>query len=252
MAFSITGSTPVNTSGNSLIFPLEAFLDHGLSINEYSNTPANVQRAIFAMLKALQNPTLQGVVGITRTALGQTLVGQNLINNTFSWSFDRLANLSANTVGQIPLPTVGSNSGNGGFALADIFAALDVRVVANNTAVTDALIMPLSDLTPLGYTAPVGSLDPLGDDRLFYRALFQYLTSSSQFAVRVQGTLSSITTRTVSSVSLVGLPANATAETNPTTGVNPADTVAVLRQNYTVTFQQRINQATDAVDINFI
>ena len=252
MPFSIVGSTSVNTTGISLIVPLEELLDFGLASNEFTNTPSNIQRVIFSLLKAFQVQPLTGVLGIARGNLGQVLASPNLINNAFSWSFDRLVNLTQNTVGQIPLPTTGSNNGEGGLSLASYFDGGDVRVVANNTAVTDSLIIPVSDLSPLGYNPGVGTLDPLGDDRLFYRAFFRYLTSSSQFPIRVANTLSAITARAVTAPALTGLPAGALDATNPTTAIPSGDTVAILRQTYTVTMQQTVNQATDTVDINFI
>jgi hypothetical protein len=252
MAISITGTTAVNTTGSALILPLDELLEFGLNASEFSNTAANIQRAIFALLKAIQGQALTGVLGVARGNLGQVLASPNLINNTFSWSFDRLVNLTQNTVGQIPLPTTGSNSGEGGLSLAEYLDGGNVRVVGNNTSVTDSLIIPVSDLSPLGYNPGTGTLDPLGDDRLFYRAFFRYLTSNSQFPVRANGTPSAITARAVTAPALTVLPANALDATNPTTAIPSGDTVAILRQTYTVTMQQTINQATDTVDVNFI
>jgi hypothetical protein len=253
MAFSIITSS-ANLAADSITIPLSTLDSFGLSSGERANTPADVQRAIFSALKAIQSESFTSVVGLAKPgAPTQANPAVNLLNNTFSLTQTLVADLTAqpNTIGLIPLPTAGTNNGIGGIGVADVFAGAAAQ--ASGTSVTNVLAIPKADLSPFGFAPANGTNFASGDDdRNFFSALLQYLATSNDIALRTATVSSSVVARSLTAPGAGTLPANATAATNPTTGISADSRVLPIASTFTITFQQAINQVNETVDINFV
>lgn len=250
-------TTAANLGADAVTIPLSTLNSFGLASGEYANTVVGIQRALFAVLKAIAAEPFTGVIGLSRPAtVAQASAGSNLLNSTFSLTETLVGNLSTTptTLGLIPVPSSGTNNGIGNLALGDIFSGVDVQ--ASGASVTNQLVIPTEDLAFYGATLdPSTNVGTGQNNRKIIAALFYLLaldTVDTNLLPRTATVQSAIIARSVSVPATATLPANAVAATNPTTGLDPTHRLIGIASTMTITFQQLINQAADTVDINFV
>lgn len=203
-----------------------------------------IANGIHAYLVANQD----SVVGMAATR-AKASASDSLDNLTFSFSAQYLADLETQSLGQIPLPVAGTNAGVGGFALDDVF--LNAAEVAAEGAIPgEGVVVPYADVAPYGGEDPAAIMGV--DNRDFVAALIRAFPSL--LTVRTAAIASAVTAVSQANPTIFTLPAAATAETNPTTGLTVADLpkIGLLQFTTSWTVQVLLNQATQTFDVNVI
>ncbi|ANV84619.1 hypothetical protein AWQ21_09615 [Picosynechococcus sp. PCC 7003] len=188
------------------------------------------------------------IVGMTSTR-AKASVSDILDNLTFSFACQYVADLETETVGQIPLPASGANSGVGGFALDDLFA--NAAEVAEEDAITgEGVVIPYADLVEYGGSDPAAITGV--DNRDFVAAMIRAFPAI--VPVRSASVASGVTSISQAAGTTFTLPAAATAETDPTTGLTAADLpkIAALQFTTSWTVQVALDQAAQTFDVNVV
>lgn len=209
-------------------------------------------RSIYAVMKQLftiLNPTSFNKLGVT-ISRAEASGGFGLSNKTYTLGVQYLANISADTVGMLPIPTIGANSGVGDFAVIDLFPNA-AKVAAAGAVAGAGILIQTADL--VGYGSPShASLNIASgqDNRSWLAALMNWLTST--ISVRSTTVSSAFTAVSRGTPANATLPANATDTTNPTTGLLTSDLTKTFSSSisYSITIQLIDDEATDSFDVN--
>ena len=179
--------------------------------------------------------TLQYTIAVNRattnsipTALGFTVTKGNPVGDdlgTFTQSFTasvaQIVDYSTSTFYPIPVPTTGSNSGRGVLKITDVFP--DAVSVASAGAIAEAgILIPHSEIDAYG---AVTATNPTNDtqSRQWFAAMLRYLFDLVSIRINNTNTeiFSALITKSLGTVNLFTLPADALATTNPLTGLGP-------------------------------
>jgi hypothetical protein len=221
-----------------------------------SNAADRESRVIFGILEKLCNPnspfvTLQNKLGISSSYSTPTGVGTNLINQTYTLTAQYFANLANNTIQPIPLPTSGSNSGQGGVKIVDVFSGATKLAAAADTGGAGVLI-PSAELTPYGAPAHA-NIDVNQDSRAWLSALFLYLADKA--AVRSSNTASAVVAVNPVLTVTGALPAGAlVAPNNPTSGIDPTKQITnvLITRSVSVTLQLVVDTQNETIRPNHV
>ncbi len=186
-------------------------------------------------------------LGLTVSKASPAGAGANLFNQGYTMQWQKLVNLSDNSLGMIPLPTAGANAGNGGVAVADLYPNA-ATLAAGAAAPADGISIPAAELASYGAPAFSGlNLAAGQDNRSVLAALFEVLSSSETRSATVE---SAITTAAKSTPASSAIPAALTAATDPTSGIAAADAPqrSLLSRNNTVSVQVELNPETQSFD----
>jgi hypothetical protein len=157
------------------------------------------------------------------TGLGFTVTKGNPIGSgagRFSQAFfvtsTTVIDNSDSTIGVIPVPTAGTNNGKGVLPIADVFP--DASAVASGGSISEAgILIPHTDVDVYGAeTTTVVTNDV--QSRKWFAAMFRMLFDTVPLRV-AESVESAVTVKTLNDIAPFALPANATATTNPTTGL---------------------------------
>ena len=220
----------------------------GAEITGADSDGTKTGKVTLALLEALALSLVAAApLGLTVSKASPSGAGQNLLNQGFTLQWQKLANLSANSIGMIPLPTTGANAGNGGVAVADLFPNA-AKVAAAANAPADGVLIPSADLETYGSPAYAGlNVSEGQDNRATLAALFEVLGAS---AVRNASTESAVVQAAKSTPASSTIPTAFTAATDPTSGIAAADAAqrALLSRNNTVSVQLELNPTTQSFD----
>lgn len=210
-------------------------------------------RSVFGLLKKIYSSLSPSAFNKLGVAVGnsETRPGTLLTNRTYTYQASYVSNLSTNSITQIPVAGIGVNSGLGKIALSSIFPAAAKVAAAANTPGAGVLI-PTADLVPYG--GPLhAALDVSAgqDNRNYLAALFNWMCAGNNLQVRATGLPSAIIAATRGNPTAGTLPANATATSNPTTGLFIEDIplIFVSQVTYSITVQTIDNLATETFDV---
>lgn len=186
-------------------------------------------------------------LGLTVSKASPAGAGANLFNQGYTMQWQKVVNLSDNTLGMIPLPTTGANAGNGGVAVSDLYPNA-VPLASGAVAPADGINIPAAELASYGAPAFAGlNLAGGQDNRSVLAALFETLSSSETRSTTVE---SAITSAAKSTPASSAIPAAFTAGQDPTSGIAAADSRqrSLLSRNNTVSVQVELNPETQSFD----
>ncbi|WP_030006326.1 hypothetical protein [Picosynechococcus sp. NKBG042902] len=188
------------------------------------------------------------IVGMTSTR-AKASVSDSLDNLTFSFACQYVADLETETIGQIPLPSSGANSGVGGFAIDDLFANA-AEVAAEGAISGEGVVIPYADLAEFGGSDPAAITGV--DNRDFVAAMIRSMPGL--LTVRDASTASGVTTISQATATTFTLAPAATATTDPTTGLVTADLpkIGLLQFTTAWTVQVALDQAAQTFDVNVV
>ncbi len=214
-----------------------------------------LSKSIYALLEqayAILSPTGFRKLGFTTAKASPAGAGTNLINQNYSFTAQKVANYDTDTLSMIGLPTVGTNSGLGKFAIGDLFAGA-AKISAGGAIPSAGFLIPTALLTAYSsLTHAALTVSGVSDNRDWFHALLDWLGNS--VALRSTTVASAITSRSASSPSASAPSGDLIAVSNPTSNI-PSDQVdryAVLSKSYSITLQLLINPTTQTFDVNSI
>lgn len=189
-------------------------------------------------------------LGLTITKNTPAGTGANRISQTFSATYQKLVDLSSNTVELIPVPSVGANAAVGDFSLLDIFP--NAEKVAAAGAVSGAGIViatsPLADYDSEMIQANI-TIGVSSDNRNYISALLTYIAVSS--ILRSASVVSAITALTNSAIGAIAIPANFTQPTDPVSGILAADLpkLGLITKTLSFTVELELNNTSQTFDV---
>lgn len=245
-----------SATNDGVFIPVTALI--GVSAAELADAQAGhlkLSKAVSGILEKIYStlsPTAFNKLGFTVSRANPTGAGNNLINQNFGATAQKLLNFNDDTIGMIPEPSVGANSGLGSFSIADIFPGAAVvaaagAVAAAGIVIPTALLTPFSSLTHAGLT-----ISGTSDNRDWMAALFDFMGNG--LPLRDAATATAIVGRTASAVAAAAIPANFTALPDPISGIDPADlpTRGLVSKSYSFTIQLALNPVTQTYDVNSV
>lgn len=226
----------------------------GVEADELASSEAmNVKesKVLESVCNALYNAitvSTDGLLGF-EADLTNTGAGLNIIESTFSFTVQYLANIADNSVTQLTLPTKGSNVKENKQSIKQIFA--NAAVVADDAAITgEGIVIESSTFTDFDGTTVTAALDV--DDRRYIAALIRSLPDFTM--VRDVTQESGITEATKLDGFSGVLDPDATDEINPTTGIMTDDLpfIIPITLTTTITVESLLNRATQKFDVNVV
>jgi hypothetical protein len=245
-----------SATNEGVFLPVSSFF--GLSAAELADTQAGhlkLGKAVLAILEKLYSvlsPTAFNKLGFTVSRANPTGAGNNLINQNFGATAQKLLNFNSDTIAMIPEPAVGANTGLGSFSIADIFpgaavvAAADA-VAAAGVVIPTALLIPYSSLTHAGLT-----ISGTSDNRDWLAALFDFM--GNELPLRSATQASAIVGTSASAIAASAIPANFTTLPDPISGIVVADlpTRGLASRSYSFTIQLLLNVVTQTFEVNSV
>jgi hypothetical protein len=208
--------------------------------------------AILEKIYQVMSPNTFNKLGFTVSRANPTGAGNNLINQNFGATAQKMLAFESDTILQIPEPSVGANAGLGSFSIADIFPSAVVVAVAG--AVPSAgIVIPTSPL--LNYTSLTHAglvISGSSDNRDWFAALFDFM--GNDLPERTATQASAIIGTSASGISAVSIPANFVAATDPVSGIgsNQLNSRGLVSRSYSFTIQQILNPVTQTYDVNSV
>ena len=209
-------------------------------------------KALLAMSNAVfdyYTANSANIVGLLATR-AKASASDSLDNLTFTFQHQYVAKLSDGSFGQIPLPTAGANSGVGGYAIQNIFAAA-VDVAAEGAISGEGVVIPYADLADYGGSAPA-AISNGNDNRDLVAAMSRAI--ASLVTIRDASNASAVTVATQATSSSFTLAAAATAAADPTTGLVAGDLpkISTTQMSTSYTIQVALNQSAQTFDVNVV
>jgi hypothetical protein len=214
-----------------------------------------LSKAVYALLEkayTILSPSVFNKLGFTAAKASPAGSGTDLINQNYSFTAQKVANYDTDTLSMIPLPSTGTFSGLGKFAIGDLFAGA-AKVSAGDAIASAGFLIPTALLTAYSSLTHAGlTVSGVSDNRDWFHALLDWLGNS--VALRSATVSSAITSRSASSPSATAPSGTLISTTNPTSALsaNETDRYAVLSKSYSITVQLALNSATQTFDVNSV
>jgi hypothetical protein len=195
---------------------------------------------------------------ITNTVLGLSLLkavpvgggAEDLVNQSFTMTWQKLVNLNADTIQNIDTPIDGANAGVGSFGILQAFPNA-VKVAAAAAVAGAGVVINTAGLT--NYTSlSHASLNVGNDNRDWFAALFDAIATDS--TLRGATDVSAVITRNRGNVGSLTIPAAFYADTDPTSNVLASELpqLGLISRASTLTVQLKLNQLTQAFEVNSV
>jgi hypothetical protein len=174
-------------------------------------------------------------------------VATEALVTTVQW----MADFTSASITMLPIPTTGTSSGVGDFAIKDIFA--DAAIVSAGGAISgEGVLVSFTELAR--HACPtLTDIDTGEDNRIFFASLASLAVEKS---VLRSTTVASAITAKVKSATPTGINLSTTQlnAANPTVGLTEADrpTISVFRHTYTVTVERADNLETEKTEVHVI
>jgi hypothetical protein len=224
----------------------------GLTALELATTGSQLEGHLaYALLNALYSTMAPmntlGVVNLSKS--NPTGTGAGLFTEAIGFAFQRVVNLQTGSVGVVPLATIGTETGLGSVAIADIFP--DAEIVAESGAVAGAgIVVPDSVVANYGAASKASIED---DARDWIGGLLAALAGG--LTVRSTTVASALTSRTaLASLRSTGvaIPPTWYDATNPITGIAAADLnwIRVIQDAITIEYELAIDSETQSLSLS--
>lgn len=209
-------------------------------------------KALLAILNQMFNilsPTTFLKLGFAITKGIPAGSAADIVNLTFTATWQKMVNLDADTTSMIPVPTVGASLGLGDFAVEDVFPGA-AKVAAGGAVAGAGVVVNTSGLTPYSSLTHAGLNTAAGqDNRAWFAALFDHLAAS--VTVRDELNQSAVTAAALGGVDAADIPDAFVAATDPTSGILAAEVNSrglVTRTN-SYTIQLQLSQTAQTFDV---
>lgn len=221
-----------------------------LELDAAEATEAKESKSLLSILNALQIylSANAGKLGVACTKSSPSSNGADLLTLNFTAEWQKLVNLSANTVGVIPAASTGANAGVAAMGIVDVFPNAAYVVAGDNTPGAGILVS-LSTMANYGLTA-VPTVNAGDDDRLWFAALIEMLTEASVRSA-ADSVQSAITVATPGAMGAQAIPASYYADTDPLTAIAASDLTqrGIVSRQFAFSVQVQLNQATQSFDV---
>ncbi|MEO1351322.1 MAG: hypothetical protein AAFW84_21350 [Cyanobacteria bacterium J06635_15] len=221
-----------------------------LELDAAEATEAKESKSLLSVLNALQIylSANAGKLGVSCTKGSPSSNGADLLTLNFTAEWQKLVNLSANTVGVIPAASTGANADVAAMGIVDVFPTAAYVTAGSNTPGA-GIVVAHSAMTSYGLTT-VPTVNVGDDDRLWFAALLEMLTEVS---VRNAATpvVSAVTTATPGAMGAQAIPASYYADTDPLTDIIASDITqrGIVSRQFAFSVQVQLNQATQSFDV---
>lgn len=240
MAFQIFPAAGGTADFAGIFIPVGDLLNGGIEgAVEFADVePAALKRdkALFAVSEIV-TAYVAGLASGLSLGLSATRPNVQSVNYTFGLTLQLHEILGeGNPLAPLPVPSAGDNAGIGGITFDDIFPNA-VKVSAAADPGGSGVLIETASLESLGGPSHA-SLSLSADARMIFGALFRYMAISDDLPVRSGAVASAVTAKSAPAYFSFGLPAAATAATNPTTALTTADLprTVLIQQAASVTF----------------
>jgi hypothetical protein len=253
MAFQIFPVAGGTADFSGVFIPVGDLLNGGIEgASEFADAePAALKRdkALFAVSEILTSYVANLAAGLS---LGLSVTRPNTagVNYTYGVTLQLHEILgSGETLAPLPVPSAGNNAGIGEVSLTDVFPnATKVSAAADPGG--SGLLIESASIASFG--APDHASLVLADDaRMWFGALFRYMSVSNDLPVRSASDASAVVSKTVTPYSSFTLPPAATAATNPTTDLAASDLpqTVLIQQSASVTFNLLASSPTPTLEL---
>ena len=210
-------------------------------------------KSIFAILNAIfatVSPSAFNKLGFAVTRGNPAGSGDNVFSQTFTHTWQKLVNLDAATIGVVPVPGSGANSGLGDFSIVDVFPGA-AKIAAAASTGGAGIVIPTAEL--LGFTSLTHAgltVSGSSDNREWFNALSDAMANA--VSVRSATVSSALTAATVGTINALAIPTAYTQATDPISGILLADVPArgLITRINTFVVQSVLNQAAQTFDVN--
>lgn len=256
MTLQIIPSGGGTATADSISIPQIDLAAYGVTDTEMVDDATGLARAVWGVLKAIQDFDTSSLLGFTKPANANVAVTSGVFNRTYSITVQRYIDFNSGNNGVVPIPTTGSNNGVGGFALTDVFPNA-VKVSATDAVAASAILIPSADITLIQSDVNHGNIDITSgqDNRNLLGLIYEALTS--QLDLRSTTVASAFTTLARGVSGAAGLvPATYIDSTNPTSGLVAdnvsAGQVVLVNKTTTITIQTGEDLSNDTLDVNVV
>ena len=215
----VTSLSTVAAAADSIFIPstdLNGLLNTSLDAVDTATGNSLVVSSVLSTLASM-SPTYPGLR--FNAVAGNPSGSSGLLNITYTLTASIMSSLDTKAVTMLPLPTIGTNSGEGGVAFTDIFPnAVKVASAADYPAFGGVGI-PTADLVPFFGTS-YATTTLANDSRHTLMALVAYLIEG--MSVRSVGTASALISKSRSAPVNFVVPASYTDATNPLSDITTA------------------------------
>lgn len=189
-------------------------------------------------------------LGLTVTKNTPNGTGVNRIAQTFTATWQKVVDLSSNSLSVIPVPSTGANTAVGDFSLLDIFpsaakvAAADPVPSAGIVIATIPLAQYDGDLTQANIT-----ISPSSDNRNYIFALLTYMAIAMD--LRSPTVPSAVSGLSASAIGASAIPTAFTQLTDPTSGINALDLpkLGLITKSLSYTIELEMNTTSQTFDV---
>lgn len=226
----------------------------GIQADELADSEAanvkesKVLKAVAHALYAAISKENSGLLGLSAAASS----GANSFTQfelTYTFTVQYLGNIPGKEISQIPLPTKGSNMMSDKQSIKEVFP--NASVVADDGAISgEGIVIETSTFS--GYEDIAVTAVDSADDRDYLGALIRTLPNFT--AQRSEITASAMTSFSLLDATTTFLDADATDETNPTTGIDPDDLskIAPISLTTSLSIEVLANYVTEKFDVNVV
>ncbi len=212
-------------------------------------------KALFALLNQaliILSPTTFNKLGFTAAKATPNGAAADVINQSFTFTWQKLVNLDTDTVGMVPEPSTGANSGLGSFSVSDVYPGA-VKVASGGAVSGAGVVIQTAGLTPYGSLTHAGlTISGSSDNRDWFAAFLDHCAVDA--AVRSTTVASAITAASVSAIGATTIPAAYYQATDPLSGIAAADVPkrGLITRTLSYTLQLLLNQSTQTFDVNVV
>lgn len=204
----------------------------------------------YSVMDTFANGAFTGTLGLT--LIESIIAGASALvsSKTFSVTTQYSANLADKSVGVIPAPTIGDNVGTVELSIQDIFPNA-TKLASSASTGSAGVLIPSADIEGYGASAHA-SIDPTLDSRDWISGLIRFMIDNAD--LRSDVVASAITAVTNSNATGVALTDVAFDDTNPTTGLDPAERnqISAFSVTSTMTIERVEDRATQSYDVNVV
>lgn len=215
---------------------------------------AKESRTVTSLLNTIHaalSPASFAALGFTITRGVPAGAGDNLINQTFTLTWQKLVRLDTAQVAQIPVPTTGTHTGVGQFSILDVFA--NASKVESGDSTSAGVLIPTAELASFANLSHATlTVAATADNRDWFAALADWLAADA--SRRSTSEASAIINTSMGGVNSVGIPAAFTATNDPTSGLLAADLGkrGLISRSTSLTVQSVLNQDAQTFDVHVV
>ncbi|NEP17823.1 MAG: hypothetical protein F6J97_13110 [Leptolyngbya sp. SIO4C1] len=225
----------------------------GVSAGEFdieATTAEKEAKSLLALLNAMQLylSITPNVIGISESKNSPSSNGADILTLNFTAEWQKLANLSANSITVIPAATTGANAGAAELAIKAVFPSA-VYVNGGDTSTTEGIVIEHAAMVAYGLSAPP-SVTAGADNRAWFSALLEMMTNAT-LRDPDNGVESAVITAASGGMGALAIPPSYYAESDPLTDIQSADLQqrGIVARSFAFSVQVELNQANQTFEV---